>query len=165
MEENIKLEKNKKIINIFICIIVILIMIIGSLVYYIMSSKNVEDKIEEEAKIDTSNFTSREIKEYLEEQGYEFTTDTMTNFYTTIYTMIEKESEGITILKIENPLTGIEYSFKNLSCNDEYANISSKAANDEIDEENQYKAFLDWLEDLNLTKLQIINVMDYFQSL
>lgn len=114
--------------------------------------------------VDCYNMTSYEVKEYLEEKGYTFEISDYNYIYNTHYIIIRNDKDGILIQQYQNELIGTETSFKNTSCNDEFANVSSESANKTDNKKKQYIAYIDWLNDMRLSKSQVIDVLEYYDK-
>ena len=56
-------------------------------------------------------------------------------------------------------------SFKNTSCNNEFADISSESSNNTEAEKRQYEAYMYWLKDMGLRKSQIVEVLNYYDNI
>lgn len=143
----------KKKVLLFIVIIFTIFMVTGC-------GKN--DKIKE----DKSNYTSSQIIEFLEEQGYEFKThsDSTLMGIDRKYIYTYDENSTIWIQKIVDPYTGTSYSWHNSDLNDEYAEIKNTYKNTEYDEEQQYKEYQKWLKYYGLTNKQMIDALDYYDE-
>ena len=153
------LDDNKNvailILSIILCIIVILF-----LFFFILN------QVEESQKIDASNYSSTELIDMLEEDGYKINLYYRNSTYiSTIYIILENEKEGITIQRIYNTAIGNIMTFDDDSINDEMADLINTSENDTPEKEQQYKAFENWLEKYNITKLQISNMLDTYYTL
>ena len=116
-------------------------------------------------KQDNTNLTTFEVMDYLQSNGYTFKIEDYTYIYTTHYIILRNDDDGIWIQKIINDLTGTYLTFKNDLVNDEHANITSEAANETEDKKQQYEAFLNWLEDMGLTKKQLNDVLNLYDEI
>lgn len=116
-------------------------------------------------KQDNSDLNSFEVIEYLEKKGYTFEIQDYTYTYSTHYVVLRNDDEGIWIQKIINELTGTMLSFKNDQINDEFADITSESANKTKEEEQQYEAYLNWLKDMGLTKMQLVDALDFYDTM
>lgn len=123
------------------------------------------NKLKARQQQDNTNLTTFEVMEYLQSNGYKFEVEDYTYIYTTHYVILRNDADGIWIQKIINDLTGTYLTFKNDLINDEHANITSEAANETEDKKQQYKAFLNWLEDMGLTKRQLNDVLDLYDEI
>lgn len=139
------------IIALSIVIIVLMLIIISSNI-----------KIE---KRDNTNLSSYEIITYLESKGYSFETQDVIQTYLTHYIILRNDSEGIWIQKLDNELVGTMLSFKNDQINDEFADMTSESSNETKEKQQQYKAFINWLEDMGLTKMQLINALNFYDAM
>ena len=138
--------------------IIVLIIIVVLCVTFIIGMNGLIDKK------DNSSLSSYQVKEMLEREGYVFETSNLETKYITHYVIIRNNKEGIRIQKYINPLIGTEISFNNKSYNDKLADVSSESANKTDEERKQYKAYLNWLNDMGLTKSQVVDVLEYFDS-
>lgn len=116
-------------------------------------------------KEDNTDLTAFEVIEYLEDKGYMFETQDDTNIYTTHYIILRNDNEGIWIQKLDNELIGTMLSFKNDQINDEFADMTSESANETKEEQQQYEAYMNWLEDMGLTKMQLIDALDFYDAM
>ena len=114
---------------------------------------------------DNTDLTSFEVIEYLENEGYTFETQDYTHIYTTHYIILRNDSEGIWIQKIDDELIGTMLSFKNDQINDEFADMTSESTNETKEEQQQYEAYMNWLEDMGLTKMQLVNSLEFYDSM
>lgn len=115
-------------------------------------------------KQDNSSLVSFEVIQYLEERGYTFEVQDYTYIYTTHYIILKNDDEGIWIQKIVDELTGTMLSFKNKQINNEFADITSESANETKEEQQQYEAYINWLEDMGLTKMQVVDALDFYNA-
>lgn len=138
--------------------IIIVLVIIISILITIIIFDSLKTK-------DNTDLSSYEVMKYLEDKGYIFEIKDDSYIYKTHYIIIKNNNEGIWIQQYQNELIGTNTSFKNSSCNDEFADISSESANETEDEKKQYKAYVNWLNDMGLSKSQIIEVIDYYDTL
>lgn len=136
-------------------VIIILVLLLILSLYIILINK----------KVDKSDLLEVEVLQYLEDKGYTFDVEDYTYIYTTHYIILRNDEEGILIQKIVNDITGTHLSFNNKQINDEFADITSESANTTIEEKEQYQAYLYWLEDMGLTKIQITNTLDFYDNL
>ena len=139
--------------------IIVLIVIIIILLYILISKTIISNKI------DNSNLSSFELIQYLKEKGYTFGTDDYKYIYNTHYVFLRNNSEGILIQKISPEISSEIVSFHNDLINDAYADISSKSANTTKEEMQQYEAFLNWLSDFGISKMQLINALEYYDNM
>lgn len=116
-------------------------------------------------KKDNTNLTSFEIIEYLENEGYTFEIQDYENIYTTHYIILRNDDEGIWIQKVINELIGTMLSFKNEQINEEFADITSESSNETKEEQQQYEAYINWLADMGLTKMQLVEALDFYDSM
>lgn len=137
-------------IIVLICIIVVLL--------FLLFSGNINTK-------DNSNLSSSEVIEYLENEGYTFETEDYADLYPTHYIILRNDNEGIWIQKLTNELVGTMLSFKNDQINDEFADITSESANETTQEEQQYEAYENWLKDMGLTKMQLVDALDFYDTM
>ena len=138
--------------------IVVLSIIIIVLIFIIFSS-NI--KIEK----DNTDLNSYEVVKYLESKGYTFETQDFMQTYLTHYIILRNDNEGIWIQKLDNELIGTMLSFKNDQINDEFADMTSESANETKEEQQQYEAYLNWSEDMGLTKMQLVDALDYYDNM
>lgn len=115
--------------------------------------------------IDSTSMASYEVKEYLEDKGYIFEIADYKNVYNTHYVIIKNDNEGIWIQQYQNEIIGLNMSFKNTSCNNEFADISSESSNNTEAEKRQYEAYMYWLKDMGLRKSQIVEVLNYYDNI
>ena len=114
-------------------------------------------------KVNTSNFTDKEIIEYLEKLGYKYDKTMYSNLLSTTYITITDREDDIRIQKIINDFVGTSYTFQNSSYNDSHADILNIEDNDK-DEQIQYSAYKKWLEDINLSDNQVISSINYYDK-
>ena len=138
--------------------IIIILVVIISVLTTIIIFDNLKTK-------DNTSLNSYEVMKYLQENGYIFEIQDDAYIYKTHYIIIKNNDEGIWIQQYQNELIGTNTSFKNSSCNDEFADISSESVNETEDEKKQYKAYINWLNDMGLNKSQIIEVIEYYDAL
>lgn len=140
---------------------IILLMIIV-LALFITAGCDKNNKIKE----DKSQYTSSQVIEFLEEEGFTFKVSTK-------QTLIGKDSKTtyaydnnstIWIQKIDDPYIGILYNWHNSDLNDEYAEIKNTYKNEEYEEEQQYREYQKWLKYYGLTNKQIIDALDYYDE-
>ena len=127
--------------------------IIGFLIFFsiVSSEKNPLQKV------NTENLTAREIKEYLEERGY---TITARKSEYTKYIYIDKDE--ISFQRIDNSFIGTSYCWQNSEINGDWADIQEDDdKNTKQTEIVQYFEYTQWLKEINLSKSQIIDVLDY----
>lgn len=139
--------------------IVVLSIIIIVLMIIIFSS-NIRAKNQ-----DNTDLNSYEVVKYLESKGYTFETQDFMQTYLTHYIILRKDSDGIWIQKLNNELIGIMLSFKNSLINDEFADMTSESANETKEEQQQYEAYMNWLEDMGLTKMQLVDALDFYDAM
>ena len=107
--------------------------------------------------INTKNFTPQEIKEYLQEKGYSITAKKSTY---TKYIYVCKDE--IAFQRIDSIFSGTSYCWKNSDINGEWADIQEdNDKNTKLTELMQYVEYTQWLKEINLSKSQIIDVLDY----
>ena len=139
--------------------IVVLSIIIIVLMLIIFSSNM---KVE---KQDNTALSSYEVVTYLESKGYTFETQDFMQTYLTHYIILKNDSEGIWIQKIDNELTGIMLRNKNSQINDEFADMTGEHANETKEEQQQYEAYINWLKDMGLTKMQLVDALNFYDSM
>ena len=141
--------KKNHLIIILCIVIVILLIIIGYFIFYKSSyTKN-------------TNLSEQELVTYLQNKGYKFSAnkDTITTI-TTYYIYVD--NGDIAFQRIDNPYLGTIYSWKNDNINNEWANILEPDKNTKENEKQQYSEYLKWLNNIDLSKSQIITVLDYY---
>lgn len=148
---------DRKNIAILTLSIIIVILIILFLLIFICN------KIKESQKIDASNYSSFELIDMFNQEGYEIKIYTSGQY--TTYINLENDNEGITIQRIYNNLIGNLMTFDDDSINDEMADLIDTSENDTPEKEQQYQAFENWLKNYSITKLQISNMLDTYYDL
>ena len=160
-QENVKEKKNifkdRKNIVILILSITIVIMLVFIVIALTFS------KIIKPQKIDASNYSSYELVDMFNKEGYHIEIYTSGEY--TIYVNLENSKEGITIQRIYNNLIGNQMTFDDDSINEEMADLIDTSENDTVEKEQQYEAFENWLKKYNITKLQISNMLDTYYDL
>ncbi len=139
----------------WVCIVTIVLIIaitILAIVFYPKSDNHNKEDLSES-----------EIVEYLQDKGYKFTANKSTSTTVTTY-YIYVNNDNITFQRIDNPYTGTMYCWKNDNINDEWADILESEENTTEDEKKQYEAYLKWLNKINLSKSQIIDILDYYHE-
>lgn len=116
-------------------------------------------------KKDNTDLIPFEVIEYLEDAGYQFEVQDYEHMYTTHYIILRNDDEGIWIQKIDDELVGTMLSFNNKQINDEFADMTSKSANETKEERQQYRAYINWLDDMGLTKMQLVRALDFYDSI
>lgn len=142
----------------------IIFVIVGIIIIYLDVANELAD-IRGQSKEDNTDLTSFEVIEYLEDKGYTFETDDLTNIYTTHYIILRNDDEGIWIQKVINELIGTMLNFKNEQINEEFADMTSESANATKEEQQQYDAYINWLDDMGLTKMQIVEALDFYDEM
>lgn len=163
-QENVKEKNEKK--NIFkdrknIAILILSITIVIMLVFIVIVLTF--SKIIKSQKIDASNYSSFELIDMFNQEGYEIKIYTSGQY--TIYVNLENSKEGVTIQRIYNNLIGNQMTFDDDSINEEMADLIDTSENDTVEKEQQYVAFENWLKKYNITKLQISNMLDTYYDL
>lgn len=143
-ERKEKLKKNWTKWWLYGCIGLSLILIIATFAYVNRDRENI------------TAYTAKEVKNYLEEKGYTITAKKSS--YTS-YIYIRKGN--VTIKRIEKTVTGTSYSWKNSKINGDWADIGKTSENDDTTKKLQYNEYTQWLKEINLSKEQIIDVLDY----
>ena len=152
-KDNIVINKKK-----FIIIIAIFIIILASTITTCIILFNNTDN-----RIDTSNFTDKEVIEYLESLGYKYDKTMYSNLLSTTYITITDKKDDIRIQKIINDFVGTSYTFQNSSYNDSHADILNIEDNDD-EEKIQYSAYNKWLKEINLSDSQVISSINYYDK-
>ena len=116
-------------------------------------------------KQDNTDLTSFEVIEYLENEGYTFETQDYTYIYTTHYIILRNDEEGIWIQKIISEISDNQVTFRNKQINDKSADMTSESANETKEEQQQYEAYMNWLEDMGLTKMQLVDALDFYDAM
>ena len=139
---------------------IVALSIIIIILMFIIISSSIKIK-----KQDNINLSSYEVITYLESKGYSFETQDFIQTYLTHYIILRNDSEGIWIQKLDNELVGTMLSFKNDQINDKFADMTSESANETKEEQQQYKAYINWLNDMGLTKMQLIDALDFYDAM
>lgn len=113
---------------------------------------------DKDKKIDNTDLSDREVLEYLEKEGYNFSVSNIDNDQ---YISISKGD--ILIQRVFNSQK-VEVTFKNNKINDESAIITDEESNDTKELKKQYDNFFNWLKSVGLKKWQIINVLYYYDG-
>lgn len=111
---------------------------------------------------DNSKLTSEELQKYLVNEGYEFT---IKDYTTTHYVILTSEIDGeedVRIQQIDNQYIGPMMTFKKANINEEHANILDKEDNETRLEKEQYDAYIDWLDENGITKIQLQNLLEHY---
>lgn len=143
--------KDKKNIIILILSMIILVLIISFVLYFILN------KYSGFNHIDGSNMSTPQLIEMFKSEGYELK---VINIDGIMYTMLENEPEGITIQKIYNTLVGNLMTYDDDTINDKMADLLNTSSNDTLEEQQQYKAYENWLKKYNITKTQLVKMID-----
>jgi|GEM_PF-5428557 hypothetical protein len=147
--------KNKDNIIILLSIIVaVLLATICVIFLTIASSKKSKN-------IDGSNLNTSELINMFESDGYSLE---ITNLDGTIYVSLNNKKDGISIQRIFNTYIGTLMTFDDDSINDEMADILNISDNDTEEKKKQYKAYKNWLEYYNISKMQLIDMLDYYYT-
>lgn len=148
--------KDKKNIIILILSAIILIMIIGSVAFFITR------KVEGNTHIDGSKLSSLELLEMFKKEGYEIR---ITELDGTLYIILNNKREGITIQRIPNTLLGTMMTFDDDSINNEMADLITLSYNNTKEKEQQYKAYENWMKYYNITRTQLSEMLDdYYRN-
>lgn len=139
--------------------IIVLIILIIILLFIVFSN------IVKIGKQDNTDLSPFEVIEYLEDKGYMFETQDYTYIYTTHYIILRNDEEGIWIQKIISEISDNQLTFRNKQINDESADMTSESTNETKEEQQQYEAYLNWLEDMGLTKMQLVDALDFYDSM
>ena len=160
-DKNYNFFKDRKNIVILVLSIIIFIMITSIVVVLILRNIKISKKI------DVSNYSYTELVNMFEEKGYKFELYYKNSKYniSTVYIILDNETEGITIQRIYNTITGNMMTFDNDSINDKMADLIDTSENDTPEKEQQYKAFENWLKKYNIPKLQVSNMLDTYYDL
>ncbi len=157
MEDKKSFLDDKKNVIILILSVALIIIIVSFLLFFILN------QIEKSHKIDASNYSSLELIDMFEKEGYSI--EIYTSGQHTTYVNLENDSEGITFQRIYNTLIGNLMTFDDDSINNEMADLIDISENDTVEKEQQYEAFENWLEKYNITKLQISDMLDTYYDL
>lgn len=159
-DKNYNFFKDKKNIVILVLSIIIFIMLMSIATVFILRN------IKTSKKIDASNYSYTELVNMFEEKGYKFKLYYQNSQYiSTVYIILDNETEGVTIQRIYNTVTGNMMTFDDDSINDEIADLIDTSENDTPEKEQQYEAFENWLKKYNITKLQVSNLLDTYYDL
>lgn len=133
------------------------------------SSENTHEQVETISKEkEPSEYSPKQVKEYLEEKGYVFEAYELgaSNEYsnTPKYITISNENENISIVKMVGNDLSEHYLWSDTDINDNIALIKETEKN--IAEENkaQFTEYNEWLSNLWLTSAQVIEVIDYYHE-
>lgn len=113
-------------------------------------------------KKDNTKLSDKEVQAYLEDEGYIFEVSDLSSSVNTHYVIIRNDT--IWIQKIDNPYTGLMLTFKDNDINSEHADIINKEENETSIQKEQYDAYINWLDTHGLTKVQLQNVLDYYDA-
>lgn len=114
---------------------------------------------------DLSNYSHPEIVEYLEGEGFEFSYEVYEETFTTTYVYVNNKNNAIAFQKIDNPIIGVQYKWKNGDINEEWADIWSTYENDSMEKQRQYDAYEKWLSAEGITTNQLVGAMDYYETI
>ena len=157
MENNKSFLNDKKNVAILILSVTLVIVLVLFLVFFI------PNQIQKSKKIDATNYSSFELIDMFEQEGYNI--EIYTSGQYTVYVNLENNKEGITIQRIYNNLVGNMMTFDDDSINDEMADLINTSENNTVEKKQQYEAFENWLKKYNITKLQISNMLDTYYDL
>lgn len=101
----------------------------------------------------------KEIIKILEEQQYKIVA-TKSDELQTKYISIYNNDNTISIIRFDNTIFGTSYMWQNNNINLKSIDILENTYTTE-EQQKQYDSFLQWLNNVNLTKSQIIKVLDY----
>lgn len=150
------LDDNKNVAILVLSIILVIIVVLF-LLFFILN------QVKKSEAIDASGYSSLELIDMFNQEGYDIKIYTSGQY--TVYVTLENDSEGITIQRIYNSLVGNMMTFDDNSINDEMADLIDTSENDTPEKEQQYNAFENWLENYNITKLQISDMLDTYYDL
>ena len=149
--------KDKK--NIIILLLITIILIIIGITIALASKLNEKNFSK---TIDSSKLSSTELLEMFEDEGYQIELITYTSLPSTVYIIFNNKTEGITIQRIYDTYVGNQMTFDDDSINDEMADLLYSDRNDTEEEKQQYKAYRSWLNNHNITKTQLSNMLDVY---
>lgn len=137
-------------LSVFLIVSIIVILIV------VFAPKKLSSK-----NIDGSKLSSLELYEMFKEENYKIK---ITNIDGTLYINLENESEGITIQRIPNTLTGPMMTYDDDSINDKMADLIDLSRNNTEEKQQQYKAYQSWLKHYNITKTQLSEMLDEYYT-
>lgn len=138
-------------------IIILLVIALGIITYFFITSQS-----KETSNIDGSKMSNTELLEMFKKENYTLKIQVFSSTPSTKYILLENEANGITIQRIYNNYIGTLMTFEDNTLNNEQADIMDTTQNKSKDEELQYKAYEKWLKKYNITKVQISNMLDYY---
>lgn len=148
-----KKEKNKK-IRIFI-VPIIFVIILVTIILFILNSKSVKN--------DLSKLKYKELKEYLENNGYQFKSATFFD-----YDMVWCNNNKISFLATFDKETHhVKYmNYENSNLNSKNCNIWNSSKNTSEESKVLYSNYSQWLEDNKIKDTQIIDLLYnyYFET-
>lgn len=121
-----------------------------------------------EIVIDRSEYSTKDVFEYLESCGFLYKHETSEYIYTTTYDMLclNDEQSRVLLQRIDNQLTGVIYAYSDSAVAvGATADILDYEKNKSNEEKLQYSAYLYWIDSCGLTQEQIIEVLDYFAEI
>jgi predicted ATP-binding protein involved in virulence len=106
---------------------------------------------------------SKALKQTLEEKKYTFSNILYVDGRSEYY-IISKDKK-VNIIKTTNETTGEKnYYYNNNDINEEYADINNKDSNESDETKAQYKSYEKWLKENELTKDQVLDLLDYYAN-
>lgn len=155
--ENILKDKKNVIIFLSVIIIVLLIIIAVFLFFNLNNNTliNTNSLSNKNEKINTSTLSYPELKDFLEEKGYNFDTETIQNTNFTYFSNEEiSVSAAIFIDSYKYIISYWDKSFEGPACY-----ITDIAGNDTENKQKQYSSYLKWRESIGLSEEQIKEVL------
>ena len=151
--------KNKK--NVIILILAIIILILTVSIFFILKPK--KESISK--NVDGSKMNNDELYEMFKDEGYSIEITRFSHNPSTTYAVLENKTEGVTIQRIYNKYVGNLMTFDDDSVNDDMADLLYPDRNDTEEKKRQYKAYQSWLNNYNITKTQLSDMIDnYYDS-
>jgi hypothetical protein len=144
--------KDKK--NIIIILLTIFIIILITMLFLIIN-KNDDSK----NSIDASNMSYNELVSMFEKNGYNFE---LLNIDNCVYIILKNPKNGITIQRVPNTLIGTLMTFADDTINNEMADLIDTSENNNKEKQQQYKAYQNWLNNYNISKLQLCSMLDNY---
>lgn len=147
--------KDKKNIIILLLITIILILLICIMIFKLNYKQ--KSKV-----IDFSKLSSTELLEMFEDEGYQIELKSFSDLPSTVYIIFRNKTEGIIIQRIYDTYVGNQMTFYDDSINDEIADLLYYDRNDTEGKKQQYKAYQSWLNNYNISKIQLSNMLDEY---